>query len=112
MMNRKDCIETACRLTAEIRSSGSGENPYHIALFVDDLYLYGNRLSAYYLISCDIGLTEEEEVKQEACEKKIVELCDRYKIAVEFNRDPRGLPIHLKLASGANNSLSGYWAVG
>lgn len=62
---------------------------------------------------CNRKLWEHEEKREEVVAARVREECARLGVGVEFNRDPRGSAIKLRLPSGRANSFSGekLWCV-
>jgi hypothetical protein len=59
------------------------------------------------VIACNRGMTRAEERKDERTEERIVEMLKPYGIEPQFQGDPRGCTVKLKLPSGRSNDWGG-----
>lgn len=95
----KDLIQDVFVLSREIPSSTLEE--------IIKLLEIAQKLSRLNLKFANEGLTDAEEKKKNSLEQKAEKIAIKWEIPMEFNSDPRGFAVELKLPSGRSNSFVG-----
>jgi hypothetical protein len=101
-----------CALSARLAREGNGVPPSVIshniiAADVLELSRLAKRLHRYAERDCNQGLSDSELATVKRYEHAVSAIAARYVARAEYNGDPRGAPVLLKLASGITNSFGG-----
>lgn len=110
-MATQDMLEFAIVLNEETRGSIDGivTRPHTVAALASKLIRAAGSLHKRYEAACSYSWasTEAYETATARKEKAVAALLQPFGIDVEFQRDPRGAAIKLKLPSGRTNDWGG-----